>query len=489
MSAAAARLPDLLRRERGALANTAAFIALALLAWLAAGLLDPPHAGLVEAAAVLAVGLGAIKLAGIVLFRLAAPGVGAAAPRIVEDLAVIAACVAWGLARLRLSGVDPASLVTTSALLTGLVAFSMQDTLGNVLGGVLLELDRSVRLGDWVRLDDLSGRVIEIRWRHTTLRTGNGERIVVPNASLIKSRFTVIGNPDREDVRWRRSIGFEVDFDIPASRVVAAAEQALAAAEIAHVLREPKPECVLADIELGQCRYALRYWLDDPGADSGTDGRVRLHLLAALERSGISPSLPKAIAYEVLDNERRQAARMARETEHRVAALRKVDLFTPLSDQEVRRLSRHLVHAPFLAGDVVTRQGAIAHWLYILMQGQADVWAEVPDAPRRHVATLAPPTVFGEMGMLTGEPRRATVVARTDLVCYRVDKPAFEELLHARPALAEAMSAVLAARAGGLAQVLADARDEAGVPHESLLSRIRVFFGLDAGQNPGRRAA
>jgi hypothetical protein len=98
--------------------------------------------------------------------------------------------------------------------------------------------------------------------------------------------------------------------------------------------------------------------------------------------SAAAASLPKEIACEVLENERRQASRMARETEHRIAALRKVDLFAPLSDAEVRRLSRHLVHAPFLAGDVITRQGDHAHWLYVLVDGEAGCGAR-DDARRR----------------------------------------------------------------------------------------------------------
>jgi len=93
----------------------------------------------------------------------------------------------------------------------------------------------------------------------------------------------------------------------------------------------------------------------------------------------------------------------------------------------------------------------VAHWLYILTQGQAEVWVESDDTPRRHVALLEPPNVFGEMGMMTGEPRHATVSARTDVHCYRLDKAGFELVLHARPELAGALAQVLSARAPGLA--------------------------------------
>ena len=57
--------------------------------------------------------------------------------------------------------------------------------------------------------------------------------------------------------------------------------------------------------------------------------------------------------------------------------------------------------------------------IYILTGGEADVWVDSAEVPRRHVAVLAPPTVFGEMGMLTGEPRRATVTASSESVTSR----------------------------------------------------------------------
>lgn len=487
MSGYAARLKERLARERRSLRTTLAFIAVAVAAHYAARGLAEEAASLIEAAATIAVGIGIIKLVGIVLLRLGAAALGAVVPRIAEDIAVVLGAIVWTMLRLHVAGVDPSSLVATSALITGVVAFSMQDTLGNVLGGVLLELEHSIAIGDWIRFDDLAGRVIEIRWRHTTIRTSNGERVIVPNATLIKSRFTVLGNPEHDEVRVRRWIWFDVDFDVPAQQVVGAAAHALLGARIANVAPQSKADCALMELGPGQCRYALRYWLTDPQYADRTDSVVRLHLIAALERAGIALSLPKQLAFEAAERERDLHAR---ETERRIAALRKVYLFSPLSEDEVHTLARHLARAPFLAGEVITRQGAAAHWLYLLVSGTAEVWLESADAPRRRVALLEPGTVFGEMGMLTGEPRRATVIARSDVLCYRLDKPGFEEILRARPALAQAMSNVLASRANNLSEVLEEAKVDAS-PERSLtlLERIQAFFGIDAGQNDTRRAA
>ncbi len=475
-----------MRTERASLRNTLIFLAVSVAAEFGGALLESggtARAGtIVRDTAIAATGLAIIRLAGLALFRGVLPAVGMSKPRIAEDVVLVLAYLAWGMLRLRLAGLDLASLVTTSAVITAVVAFAMQDTLGNVLGGLFLELDRSISIGDWVKLDDFSGRVIEIRWRHTAIRTRNGELVIVPNSSLMKSRFVVIGNPDAEEVHWRRWIWFDVEFNVPAARVLAAANQALAGAEISNVAREPKPSCVLMEFGPGHCRYALRYWLTDPLPDDPTDTAVRTHLLASLQRAGIALAIPQYVVHRIKEGEAREAALHAREIDARMAALHGVELFAFLAEHELRSLAERLVAAPFAAGDVITRQGAVAHWLYLLVGGEVEIWLETADAPRRQVATLGPGTVFGEMGMMTGEPRRATVTARTDVECYRLDKAGFEDIIRSRPAIAEEMSRVLAARASGLRHTLEEVQAEAAAAQmrsESLLVRIRAFFGLE----------
>ena len=115
---------------------------------------------------------------------------------------LVLAYIAWGMVRMSEAGVNLSGLVTTSAVITGIVAFSMQDTLGNILGGLALQLDKSISIGDWIEADTIRGQVIEVHWRHTAVRTRNGEIIVVPNSILMKGKVTIVGG---EDVpQWRR---------------------------------------------------------------------------------------------------------------------------------------------------------------------------------------------------------------------------------------------------------------------------------------------
>jgi CRP-like cAMP-binding protein len=132
----------------------------------------------------------------------------------------------------------------------------------------------------------------------------------------------------------------------------------------------------------------------------------------------------------------------------------------------------------------MTRQGAVAHWLYMILGGEASVHVEAEGGGmRREVARLGAGNFFGEMSLMTGVPRSATVIAESDVECYRLDKAAFEGIIEQRPELTERIAEVLARRQLELAMIKenldAAAREKrlAANKHE-FLDRIRTFFGI-----------
>ncbi len=90
-------------------------------------------------------------------------------------------------------GFDTKSLLPTGAVLTAVVGLALQTTLGNLIGGLSIQIDKSVRVGDWVNLDGLYGRVSEIRWRATSLETNDYETVVVPNSALLAGKLIIRG--------------------------------------------------------------------------------------------------------------------------------------------------------------------------------------------------------------------------------------------------------------------------------------------------------
>lgn len=455
---------------------------------VALGLGEPTFARHARQLAVLVVGLAVIRLGGIALFRALLPPLGLRPPRMVEDLATFAGYALWGMVRLSSVGLDLGSIVTTSAVITAIIAFSLQETLGNIFGGATLQLENSIHVGDWIKAGDVAGRVVDIRWRSTLVETRNWETVVIPNSALMKEQFTILGRRAGQPLQWRRWIRFDASFDVPPGRVIHAVEDALHRASIPGVAAEPPPNCVLMDLNGSTMQYAVRYWLTDLAADDPTDSAVRERLYAAFRRAGLEFALDERIIHLVQSGEAETRRRSRKELEQRLAVLRRIELFAGCSDAERADLAQHLVHAPFVAGEVLTRQGDTAHWLYLVVSGEVDVVFDDGHGQRRPLGVIRGGdggAFFGEMGLLTGAPRTASVVARTDVECYRLDKVGFEQTLKARPAIAEEVSTVMARRQADLAA----ARDALGqaarqrLLDESrgeLLGRIRRFFALDA---------
>jgi small-conductance mechanosensitive channel len=211
-------LPLLAKERRRAVATFLAFV-LCLVGQLAGAVFEAldysRFAVMVHELFVIGSGMALVRLLAMLVFRGILPRLGIVVVRIAEDISVLLFYAAFILARLHFVGLDPSSLLTTSAVITAVLAFAMQDTLGNVLSGVALQLDNS-RTGDWIRIDDLTGRVAQIRWRQTTIRTRNGEVVVVPNSQLMRGRFTVYGRADIPNWPWRRWIWFNITYDVGA---------------------------------------------------------------------------------------------------------------------------------------------------------------------------------------------------------------------------------------------------------------------------------
>jgi small-conductance mechanosensitive channel len=473
--------------ERGSYLNTFLLFVAGLagqLAGAAATVLEFARtAEVLRAASLVIASIALLRLAGFAVFRLLLPLMRLHPPRIVGDLVIAAAYAVLAIVHLRAAGLMPGEILATSAVVTAVVAFAMQDTLGNVLGGLALQLDDSIRVGDWLKVDEVVGRVVDIGWRSTLVETRNWETVVIPNSQLMKSRVMILGEREGQPLQWRRWIHFDVDPSVPPARVIAIAESAIQEAAIANAARAPLANCVLMGFQDGNLRYALRYWLTDLAADDPTDSAVRVHLFTALQRAGIRVAEPQSTRHIFQENEEHAQAVHKRELQRRLHAIDGVDLFATLSAEERKALAERLQYAPFAAGDVMTRQGNTSHWLYIVTAGEADSVLEMPDGGKQAIGRIGAGSYFGEMGMLTGAPRSTTVVAREDVECYRLDRTAFRDLLLARPEIAEEMSRTMAARAESLAaarQAAAQAGAVAVPSSGELLEKIRRFFGLQA---------
>ncbi len=423
-----------------------------------------------------------VNVAAIFIFEVLLESLRLKPPRIMRDLLLALGYVVAAITILS-RYTDLTGIIATSAVLTAVIGLSFQDTLGNMMGGMALQMERAIGVGDWIRIDGQEGMVKDIRWRHTSIETRNWDTMVVPNSALMKSHVTVLGRRAGQPRQHRQWVYFNVDFRYSPTEVIEIVETALRAEPIASVANTPPANCVLMDFKESYCSYAVRYWLTDLAVDDPTNSVVRTRIYFALRRANIPLSIPAHSLFLTEEDVSRAERKHAEDVEERTAALKNVELFKTLTDDEKRNLAARLRIAPFVRGEAMTRQGAEAHWLYLITRGDAEVRVAVNGNRSERIATLHAGDFFGEMGMMTGEQRSATVIALSDVECYRVDKDAFHDILRSRPEIAEDISEVLARRRAELDAVREDLNEEAKRArmreHQgALLQRIKNFFAL-----------
>jgi small-conductance mechanosensitive channel/CRP-like cAMP-binding protein len=408
-----------------------------------------------------------------------------AVPRILGEVSIAVALVVYALFRMDALGVNLTTITVSSAALTAIIGFAAQATLANLLGGISLQLDNTCRIGDWIEAEGVTGEVVSIRWRYTAIATVNNVTIIVPNSQLMNNRVTLIGRRGDLRIPWRRPIEFMVGYECTPGQVMDVVNAALERVDIPLVANDPRANCVCAGFDANAIKYIVYYWLTDIRQYMIADSRVRVHVYAALGRAGMEIPITRSDLY-LHAASAMQRRTGEREQESRQTLLKSLELFASLTDDEAHALAAQLGPTPLAAGDVATKQGEPSDSLFILARGKLGIFRDSTDGAatsRQRLASLSAPAFFGEMGLLTGQSRSATIVAESEALCYRLDKRGFESIIRARPEIADAMSLTVAARQAAndatLASLSADARARAtGSRANDIVRRIRDFFGL-----------
>jgi small-conductance mechanosensitive channel/CRP-like cAMP-binding protein len=395
-------------------------------------------------------------------------------PRILRDLVHAIAYLITAAIVLTRSEVDVTKVFTASVLTTAVIGLALQETLGNIMAGLALQLERDLEVGDWVKVDDrVTGRIREVRWRATTVVTKNGDLVLIPNGVIARSVITNFSRPTTAHRRW---VQLRVHFRHPPAKVRDVVVEAVRA--LSGVRADPPPDCVLLSFDDDASTYACRYWLDDFQRDDAMDSAVRSAVWYALHRAGMEIPFPSMNINVTEMNEDREQRKHDEEYARRVDALSRVDVFRALDAEKIDRLSRRMRLIIYGPGETVLRQGDPGDSLYVLRAGSVAVRLGSHGA-EREVATLSAGQFFGEMSLMTGESRSATVVAKSDCECYIVDKEAFQEILEERPELAGIISEILSRRQVALDGASADAAlASQTVQKNQLRSKIASFFGI-----------
>jgi small-conductance mechanosensitive channel len=385
-------------------------------------------------------------------------------------------------------------LLATSGVVAIVLGFALQSTLADLFSGIALNLERPFRVGDWLSLDSgIIGQVVQTNWRATHLRTLDGNDVVVPNSKMAAAQLTNFDQPARH---LRQSIAIPLPGDIAPARVQGVLIASAMRCE--RVLADPPPRALVAEFQDGKVNYQLDYWIENYRGEPEIRSEISAEIWRALDIAGISliwlgdqaKTAPSPGKDERIEEKRRLQVLESRFVPVTGAArndldrlLSRVELFRHLDDAHRAAIADVVSRQDVQAGDVIVEQGDRSDCLFVLGEGLLEVSVTAPSGERRTINRLCVGHVFGEMALLTGEARTATVRALLPSVVYAIAKQDFEAILRDNPELATRLGSIITQRRKATAELLQSIAAQHGaappLPQEiDLFERVKGFFGL-----------
>ena len=403
------------RRHRGggALLFFALSVSLAMGA-IALGTMGGTSAGsIVQLVALLALAIGLVATAGVVIFDLLLARLGVNVPSILRDFLQVGIAIAVTVGFLRLAGLDVFSLVTTSAVLTAIVGLALQSTIANVFGGLGLQLDRTLGHGEWIQVGDRIGRILEIGWRSTRIVTKDGDTVFVPNGALVSGEVLNFSRPTGAH-RMTVRVGFHSRHSPNEVRSALLA----AVQDVPGVLRRPAPDCGPADFGDSAITYALRYWIEDFEHDTAIDEAVRTRLWYAARRADLEMPYPVRMLTSPAREASERAAAARQDGAERLRLLACVEPFASLDLPDRERIAEAMRRLDFGDGETILRSDEPDHATYLVASGVVRVEGGT-NGGRREVATLGDGRLINAGSAAGGASVRW--VAGSEVTVYRVD--------------------------------------------------------------------
>ncbi len=383
-------------------------------------------------------------------------------PNIVQDAIVV------GLFMVVATGVLQEKFLTTSAVGAVVVGFALQDTLGNAFAGLAIQTEKPYRAGHWIRVGAHEGRVEAITWRATKLRTKWGTFVIVPNNVMSKEAIVNYSEPI---IPTRMTIDVGASYDVPPNEVKAAIAEAMRNAPL--VLPSPEPDVIVQDFGPSAVTYRARFWIEDYARDDPAKSQVRTAIWYMFRRQNIEIPWPIQVQY----HREHPSGRPPAATTHMADSLAHVDVLQSLTDADRLELAALCDERIYAAHEVVVRQNAPGSSMFVVSSGKVEIVLE-PDG--RPLAVTEAGGFFGEMSLLTGSPRTATVRALEDCTLVEVTSEAFRRFVLEKPAVLDEIATSVMTRRGEINKRRSEAAATVAPPESatSFLGRVRKFLRI-----------
>jgi small-conductance mechanosensitive channel/CRP-like cAMP-binding protein len=361
-----------------------------------------------------------------------------------------------------------------SGLIAIILGFAGQNLFGGIIAGMSLQINRPYRVGDWLKVGEIYGEVMEINWRSTRLCTNDDIYLDIPNNEIVKSTIVNLYYPtDLHAMRIRLGI----DYNVPPNRVKDVIGRAAQTAK--NVLPDPPVKVFLVDFADHAVIYEIKYYMSNHRKINETNDSVRTNVWYELKRQNINIPYP----IRTLHIERRRPRTGEEEREEAREILRNEPLFENLSDEQINSLVAESQLEHFGRGERVIEEGDEGASMFLLLRGTAQVSIS-KNGSVIPVATLSSGNCFGEMSLLTGERRSATVSAKGDCYVMEISKPVMADVIRDSPDCLRQLSEILAARkleTEGIIKEASPSAERTAKESEyraTFLRRLKTFFEL-----------
>lgn len=401
-----------------------------------------------------------------------------AVPRLLIDLFHLAVLLIVAVIVLNtVFKVDLSALLVTSTVVSAVIGLALQDMLSNVIAGLAMQIEQPFGVGDWVLANGYEGRVAQLNWRTLTLLTRDNHHVILPNSNVAKRE---IANYSRPEPLQRAHVLINVGYQHPPGEVKPVLMAA--ARDVPGVCMTPEPEVIVADFAESAVTYDVRYWITDYARFHNIRDEVLTRIWYAFKRSGVTIPFPtrEIKVHTVTDHETRSLEQQHRDV---FSVLRPLSLFASLDDNQVHELAAAAESHLYVAGEDLFKQGDAGGSLFVVRSGAVRLTKHNEAGQDIPVGELGAGEFFGEMSLLTGEPRLVTVTANLDTEVVVVHKAELAALLTHNAEIVEALSVALVARAKQTADRVAlanEQRPNQSAPQSTALrDRMRSFFGLN----------
>lgn len=369
---------------------------------------------------------------------------------------------------------DIKGIVIGPSVLAVIVGLAMQDLMGNIFAGLALQFSKSFKDGDWLLVNDKYAKVIDINWRSTRLLTNDDVCMDIPNRDMAKATIINLNLPHRLHA-MRLSVN--ADYAAPPTRVKDVLVHATSNAK--GVAGGTRPVVYLKNFGDSAIEYEIKFFMESHDDYHEVCDAIRTNVWYSFQRHGIKIPFPvRAVQIERPTRTKEQEI----QTTARII-LRQQPLFKSLTDEQLDALLPRGRAVHFGRGEKIIEQGDEGDSMFILVEGEANVVLERSGGPV-HVASLRSGDCFGEMSLLTGERRSATILAHKDCEVVEIGKAVLARSLKEDPELLGQLSALLAKRQMEIEGIVA-ANTKASVVEatrveyaNSFMDKLRTFFEL-----------